>query len=261
MALAAACALAVSLATAALLGAAVPGWALGLAAALLAGVLGVGVGLHRVGVFARPVVAASPSLAAGRLALTFDDGPHPEHTRRVLDLLEARGHRGTFFVIGARGDAHPDLLAEIARRGHGLGNHSYAHSHLTPMLPRHRLRDDLVRAAATIERATGARPRWFRPPMGLVTPPVAAAARLAGLELVGWTRSARDGTARQTVAGALARLRDRLRPGAILVLHDGSEDPGRVPIVSGVLPPLLDQLDALGLRSVPLDELLGGRRG
>jgi peptidoglycan/xylan/chitin deacetylase (PgdA/CDA1 family) len=106
-----------------------------------------------------------------------------------------------------------------------------------------------------LARAAGQPPRWFRPPAGVISPRVASAARRLGLELVLWTATARDGVL-TTPKRALARLVRALRPGAILVLHDGSQRPDRAPIAAAVLEPLCDALDARGLRSVTLDELL-----
>jgi peptidoglycan-N-acetylglucosamine deacetylase len=254
-----ACLSAIAFAFARLLGAALPLWPLLAALVVILVTVGAGVFLLPTGVFARPILAGSPEGA--RVAITFDDGPDPVHTRRVLDLLDARGHRATFFVIGARAERHTDVIAEIARRGHGLGNHSWEHSHLTPLRSAGRLARELARAGDLLERAAGVRPRWFRPPVGLISPPVAAAARAARLDLVGWSATARDGVASATVEASARRLLDRLQPGAILVLHDAPEwrsgrEGGRTPIAVEILPRLLDALDARGLRSVPLDELL-----
>jgi peptidoglycan/xylan/chitin deacetylase (PgdA/CDA1 family) len=238
-------------------GAPLPGVALALGAAALVATVGVGVGWMPSGVFARPILGADPSRSTGRFALTFDDGPHPVHTRRVLDLLEARGHRGTFFVIGRRAEREAALLAEIARRGHGLGNHSFAHAWLMPCLPSGRIAADLERASELLARAAGRRPRWLRPPIGLVSPPVAAAARRARLELVGWSARARDGVAGASVERAAARLLGALGPGAILALHDAAERDDHEPIAAAILARVLDGAEARGLRSVTLDELLG----
>src|SRR5436190_629074 len=108
------CASAVIVAALSLAGQAVPPGALALLGVLVIAAAGLGVYDAASGVFARPILGVRPELAAGRYALTFDDGPDPEHTRRILDLLDARGQRGTFFVIGARAAAHPELVAEIA---------------------------------------------------------------------------------------------------------------------------------------------------
>jgi peptidoglycan/xylan/chitin deacetylase (PgdA/CDA1 family) len=244
----------IGLAVARALGLPIPAWALFSALGALFATIGWGVFSLRSGVFARPILAGTSSNKV--VAITFDDGPHPVHTRALLDLLESRGHRGTFFVIGKRAEANADVIAEIARRGHGLGNHSFEHSHLTPMRSRSRLTDELVHAGDVIERAAGKRTKWFRPPVGLLSPPVVAAARAAKLELVGWSATARDGVARATVEDSAARLILALQPGAILVLHDAAERGERAPIAKEVLERLLPELEARGLRSVSLDELL-----
>ena len=234
-----------------------PGWLIAAAGFALVVSVGAGVFLQGSGLFARPILAARGDAANGRVALTFDDGPDPVHTRAVLDLLERGGHRATFFVIGARAEKTPELLDELVRRGHRLANHSFAHSHATPFFSVERLVEDLTRAQALITRAGAPAPRWFRAPIGILSPRVAQAARRMGLELVGWTASARDGVARTTVDAAVARLLPALAPGAILVLHDGAERSGRAPIAPAVLARLLAALDARGLKSVTLDELLG----
>ena len=197
----------------------------------------------------------TPARARDRVAITFDDGPDAEHTRPLLELLERRGHRATFFVIGKRAEAAPALVAEIVRRGHGLGNHSYEHAYTTPFRDPARLAADLARAQEVMAQA-GARVRFFRPPIGILSPRVAAAARRLGLTLVGWSATARDGRAATTAAEAAARLIAAARPGAILVLHDAVERGARTPVAAAALGPLLDALAARGLRSVTLDELL-----
>ena len=235
-------------------GGAVPLWVVNALGVATVATFGSGLAFMSIGLFGRPILGADPASSAGRLALTFDDGPHPVHTRAVLDLLDARGHRATFFVIGTRGARHPELLAEIVRRGHALGNHSHAHSWATAALSVRRLVADLQRAQATL-RAAGSDPRWFRPPIGIVSPLVSAATRRAGLRIVGWTASARDGVATHP-ARALRRLLRGLRPGAILALHDAAEHGDREPVALRVLPRLLDELDNRKLRSVTIDELL-----
>ena len=246
--------LALAVAGATLAGAPVPAWLLGAALAVLLATAGLGVVLQSSGIFARPVIAVQTPRP--ELALTFDDGPDPLSTPLILDALEAGGHRGTFFVIGERAARHPELVAEIARRGHGLANHSFHHSYLTNLLAPARLASELRQTSALIERASGHVPRWFRPPVGLLSPRVAVGTRLAELDLMAWTASARDGVPSRTVESAVARLRPHLRPGAVLVLHDGAIKAGRAPIALEVLRSILQQLQAAGLRSVSVDQLL-----
>jgi peptidoglycan/xylan/chitin deacetylase (PgdA/CDA1 family) len=217
--------------------------------------LSLGIFFMSFGLFARPILAGDPHTSAGRVALTFDDGPDPAHTPSVLDLLERHGHRGTFFIIGRRGAEQPELLTEIVRRGHALANHSFGHARATAFFSVPRLIGDLQRAQATIAAVQDRPSRWFRPPAGVLSPRVTSAASAVGLELVGWTASARDGIA-TTVERAHRRLERAARPGAILVLHDGAERGDRAPIAAKVLEQLCQTLAARGLRSVTLDELL-----
>jgi len=248
--------MALGLCLARLSGAGVPDTALWSLLALLLVAVVLGVRFPALGVFARPILAAHCQQPL--VALTFDDGPHPQHTRRVLELLAKTAHRATFFVIGARAQEHPELLAEIVGQGHGLGNHSWRHSYLTPALPAARLEAELRQTSELLARFAGQAPRWFRPPVGLLSPPVELAARRAGLEIVIWTATARDGVSWADAGKGLARLRKHMKPGAILVLHDGVQtSAAQPPAVHDLLPRLLAELDARGLRSVPLDGLLG----
>lgn len=249
-----ACVTALALALCALAGLAVPLWALLASIVLIAATVSAGTFFQASGIFARPLLSAATRRA--EVALTFDDGPDPSTTPALLELLDARGHRATFFVIGERAARHPELLRQIAMRGHAIENHSWSHSYATPFMRALRLSRELESASGLIAAASGKRPRFFRAPVGLLSPPIAHAARLAGLQLVGWTATARDGVASTTPSRAIARLAKGLRTGAILVLHDGAIGSQRTPIAAQVLPRLLDLIEARGLRSVTLAQLL-----
>jgi peptidoglycan/xylan/chitin deacetylase (PgdA/CDA1 family) len=229
---------ALSVAGAILSGRAVSPWMIAIDLFAIVAALGGGVFVQGAGLFARPPLGVHVRAAGDRVALTFDDGPDEVHTRAILDLLESRGHRATFFVIGNHAAGSTKLVAEIVRRGHALGNHSYTHSWMTPFWSVARLTEDLRRTQQLLI-AAGARSRWFRPPVGLLSPRVVAAARRAAT----------------TPSRACARLCAALRPGAILVLHDAVERGDRAPVAPAALPRLLDELAARGLRSVTLDEL------
>lgn len=229
-------------------------WAPFVVAVLLLASIAGGVFLDS-GLFARPVIAADPRAAGARIALTFDDGPNPVYTEQILDLLDAGQHRATFFVVGQRAESSPDLIAEISKRGHLVANHSFYHSNFTPFHSPARLAAELERTQSVIEKATGVRPRWFRPPIGLLSPRVVEAARRCKLDLVGWTASARDGGRRPTVGRSFDRLRCHLHPGAILVLHDSVLGGKQEPIAPALLERLLLELDRRGLQSVTLDDL------
>jgi peptidoglycan/xylan/chitin deacetylase (PgdA/CDA1 family) len=245
-----ACATCVALAALRASGARVPSFLLLGAGLLVLTVIGVGVAFHGSGVFARPLQAVLTSRPV--VAITIDDGPDPAWTPALLQVLEARGHLATFFVIGDRAERHPQLLRQIAESGHEVENHSLRHSYATPFAKVSRLAQELRRTSAVIEAATGRPPRWFRPPVGLISPRVAGAARAAGLELMGWSATARDGVDFTSAEESISRLSKGLAPGAVLVIHDAR--PGGPALLSR----LLDLLDARKLRSVTLDQLVHG---
>ena len=193
----------------------------------------------------------------GEVALTFDDGPDPVTTPRVLDLLDERGVRATFFCVGRRVETHPDLAAEIARRGHRVENHSHHHRVAFWFLPPAALRDEINRAQAAIAAATGRTPRLFRAPAGIRSPLLAPALARSGLELVAWTRRGFDSVTTDA-RRVLARLVRGLGSGDILVLHDGSSARTKagVPVVLEVLPGLLDAVAAANLTPAPVDPAL-----
>jgi peptidoglycan/xylan/chitin deacetylase (PgdA/CDA1 family) len=156
---------------------------------------------------------------ARTIALTFDDGPNPAVTPRLLDLLERYEARGTFFLIGRHVRACPALAAEIVARGHTIGNHTDTHPNLL-WQSRRRILNELQRCDRSIADATGRHPQIMRPPYGFRRPEVHTAARDAGLgRPVLWSRSARDWMP-QPAAKVIRRLRE-VRPRDIVLLHDG----------------------------------------
>lgn len=190
----------------------------------------------------------------GEVSLTFDDGPDPEITPRVLDLLDRAGARATFFCIGGRAAANPDLTAEIARRGHRVENHSHTHPHLFACYPWTALRSEIERAQDAIEKTAGRRPRLFRAPAGLRNPLLDGVLHRTGLRLASWTRRGFDSLGGDPGSVARRLLRG-LAAGDVLLLHDGStlRESGGNPQVLKILPRVLDALAVQGLRSVPIE--------
>lgn len=215
----------------------------------------VAAGLWPRGTLLGPTLVRLPPGARARreIALTFDDGPDPEITPRVLDILDARGARSTFFCIGRRVERYRDVTAEIARRGHCVENHSHRHRNAFWFLPPALLRDEIERAQGAIATATGRAPRLFRAPAGIRSPLLDPVLARAGLELAAWTRRGFD-TVSPDPGRVLARLVRGLAPGDILLLHDGSSARGAIgdPVILAVLPRLLDAVEAAGLKPVPL---------
>ena len=202
------------------------------------------------------VVSRGPTGRA-RVALTFDDGPHPVTTRRVLDALALTRHRATFFVLGEKARRHPDVVREIHARGHTIGVHGDFHDRLHSFRRPERVCDDIVRAKDAVEAATGTRPRYFRPPLGHTSRTTVSGVRLAGVTLVGWSSRGYDGLRRRSPEAVLKSVSRTLTDGAIVLLHDAAEHDDYEPASVRALPRLFAMLDERGLTSVGLDTLLG----
>jgi peptidoglycan/xylan/chitin deacetylase (PgdA/CDA1 family) len=160
-----------------------------------------------------------PAGEPGGVALTFDDGPHPEGTPAVLDTLARAGARATFFVIGEQVRCRPELVAEIAAAGHRVALHGDRHRLQLRLTPSQVL-DDLTRGAAAIEDAIGVAPVWHRPPYGIYSPAGLEAARSAGLRPLLWSRWGKDWRRFTTPARIAARALQGVLPGDVILLHD-----------------------------------------
>ena len=194
-----------------------------------------------------------PGRGVRGVAITFDDGPHPEVTPRVLDILDTCGARATFFVIGERAARHASLVREIVRRGHAVENHTQRHPVDFATWGPWRLRREIAEAQQAIADASGRLPRYFRAPMGLRSPLLDPVLVLEGLSLVSWTRRGYDTVSRRPEL-ILRRLTRGLADGDILLLHDATAkaDGDGVPVVLTVLPRLIERIAAAGLRTATL---------
>lgn len=177
--------------------------------------------------------------------LTIDDGPSGD-TRAMLDLLDAREAKATFFVVGSRARAHPELVREIVRRGHGLGNHSASHpsAWFWALGPR-RMAREVTDAQDALRDITGQAPRWFRAVIGMANPFVAAPLARLGLARVAWSARGYDAVDGD-VARVVARIERDLAPGAIVLLHEGAAHGRSVETMAA----MLDRLAARGFRTV-----------
>lgn len=192
-----------------------------------------------------------------RVALSFDDGPDPEVTPAVLDALARYGARATFFGIGRALQAQPLLARRIAADHHELGNHSWAHSRWQAFFGARRQTQEIERGAQAITALTGtAAQPLYRPPIGLKSPPLARAAERLRLTLVAWSLHSRD-TRGGDPRRIAQRVLDKIRPGDIVLMHDGHDLPGRHrPATAQALPQILEGLRQRGLQCVTVSELL-----
>jgi peptidoglycan/xylan/chitin deacetylase (PgdA/CDA1 family) len=234
---------------------------------IVAGLVGNHVALSAAGMFPRcgwlgPNITRLPEAPAleGVVALTFDDGPDPDTTPAVLNLLDQAGARATFFCVGRRAEAHADIVAAIRARGHGVENHTDTHPNGFAFRGPAGLRREIQDGQAAIERAGGGRPTFFRAPAGIQNPWLSAVLAGAGLSLVSWTRRGYD-TVTRDGARVAARLKRGLRERDILLLHDANSarDMRGRPVVLEALPRVLDAMARTGLRSEALHRVIGDR--
>lgn len=209
----------------------------------------------RLGMFA-DVTWRGPRDARG-VALTFDDGPHPTHTLEVLELLDRASVKATFFVIGRKALAHPEIVRVIRARGHSVGVHSFAHDRLFSLRSLAFVRGDLRRAVETIESITGERPVLFRPPVGHTSSRIAKAAQELELEFVGWSVRGVDGLRGARAERVAARVVPKLRDGAIVLLHDAAERDDFRPASLDALPKILAAMSRRALPGVRVDTWVG----
>ena len=194
-----------------------------------------------------PNLVRLPASAARRreISLTFDDGPDPEVTPRVLDLLDRYQAKASFFCIGENAAAQPELVKEIARRGHSVENHSYRHHRAFAFFGISRLKREVDAAQSTVASITGRAPVFFRAPAGFRSPFLDSVLAPRGLRYVSWTRRGFDAVSTDPQR-ILKRLIKGLAAGDVLLMHDSA------PVVLAVLPALLEQLSARGLKAVTL---------
>jgi peptidoglycan-N-acetylglucosamine deacetylase len=153
------------------------------------------------------------------VAITFDDGPHPQGTPAMLEILDREQIKATFFLVGEQVERRPGLAAEIAARGHTVALHGYRHRP-QPAMSGRAVRDDLARGAQAIENATGVRLGWHRPPYGLYSPAGLDDVRERGLRPLLWSRWGKDWRRLTTPQRIASRAATNLTPGDVILLHD-----------------------------------------
>lgn len=183
------------------------------------------------------------------LHLTFDDGPHPLYTSRLLDLLRVHGVRATFFLLAGNAACYPGLVQRMQADGHQVALHGYEHANMWLMGPA-RSCHSMAKGLAAL-RAQGVQPRYFRPPYGNLNLAVLYYARRQGLELMLWDVIVQDWRANSTVAGLLHKLEQRIGAQAVILLHDngaGSAAPGAPERTIAALAQFIPQMKNSGYR-------------
>jgi peptidoglycan/xylan/chitin deacetylase (PgdA/CDA1 family) len=204
-----------------------------------------------------PAILRGPA-EGRRIALTFDDGPASVFTEQILNILSDRTVKATFFVCGKNVERYPNIVRRIKAEGHALGNHTYSHSFLY-FRSRRFMADEIDRAQEALQKVTGEYPSIFRPPYGARWPGLVSVLRKRGLRLVNWSDTGYDwkcGTV-EIVRHSLKRL----KPGSIILLHDGLETRSARAIDQSAtvraLPAIIDAASEAGLIFVTVNDLLG----
>lgn len=201
--------------------------------------------------------AVARGKAGGRkVALTFDDGPHPVTTRAVLDLLRAHDARATFFLLGHKVETHPEVVREIHAAGHTLGIHGYQHDRLFCLRGTRYVRAQVERTRRAIVRACGVEPSLFRPPIGFASHWTFRGAELAGVRIVAWSVRSLDGIRSADPERVAQRVLEHLQDGAIVLLHDAAEHDDFTPASIRALPKILTALRERKLETVSVDRFL-----
>lgn len=155
-----------------------------------------------------------------QVMLTFDDGVDEVQTPLVLDVLRRHHVKATFFLVGERAQAHPDIVWRLVAEGHTIGIHTWRHQNMFPFGATATITADLQRTRNLLEQLAGQPVTRFRPPFGVTNPHIGRAVRRLGLTTVGWSIRSHDTNPKRTRADIVQRIERRLHPGAIILLHD-----------------------------------------
>ncbi len=186
-----------------------------------------------------------------KVALTFDDGPWPRQTDAVLKALASEGVPATFFFIGKQVKAHPEIVRRVVQAGHAVGNHTYHHVDLAST-DGERLAREIAGTSRAIRSASGIEPRWLRPPGGAIDADAYRAAASQRLRVVLWTVDPQDWQRGKTAAQIEAEVVRAVKPGAVILLHDGGGERSQT---IAALPGIIRKLRARGYEFVPLSRL------
>lgn len=193
------------------------------------------------------------------IALTFDDGPNPTFTPRILDVLDARGAKATFFEAGGQAAAYPEIVRRVAADGMAVGSQSYEHSDRLPVMTPRQFTADLLEAQSVLSAQLGYVPSLFRPPFGKTSTSMLRVLRARGYLSVGWDLDSTDWRGDATPDQIAQAVLDGAHPGAIVLLHDGGlggGNPDRSATLAA-LPRIIDGLRARGYELQTAPQILG----
>ena len=184
------------------------------------------------------------------VALTFDDTPNPFYTEELLRILREHGVKATFFCLGNKSQLYPDLLIEVLRDGHDIGNHTYSHPKLDG-LPRDDWEEEILYTSRIIKRVLGYECRLFRPPHGRMTDEITDFVYAHGMTTCWWTVNTGD-YLEPSVDSVIKKVVNNVGPGGIVLMHDGTD------VTLEALPVIIDKLSADGYEFVTMSEMIVG---
>lgn len=187
-------------------------------------------------------------ISKNEVSLTFDDGPHPEYTPKVLELLKVYNVKATFFCIGKHIESHPELFNRIIAEGHTIGNHTFNHENNFGFIKTKEVVKELENTNEIIEKVSGLKVNLFRPPFGVTNPRISRGIKIVGLQSIGWSVRSFDTTSKSknTIVKSIEK---KLQKGDVVLLHDTSEKSVEI------LEQLLLFLKQNKLESVTIDSL------
>ncbi len=198
------------------------------------------------------VIFSGTTACGKKIALTFDDGPHPHKTAEILDILDKYGVKATFFIIGENAEHYPEIVAEEAARGHELANHSYSHAKLST-LTEGEIRAEIERADTAIKNAAGVTPGLFRPPEGAYSENIVKIAVEFGKNTILWTVDTMD-WAKAPASAIVENVKKSVTSGSIILFHDYTIKNTHT---AEALEVIIPYLQAQGYEFVTVSELVG----
>lgn len=184
-----------------------------------------------------------------QVSITFDDGPHPEFTSKILEYLKKYEAKATFFLIGKNAEKYPEIVHQIIDEGHSIGNHSYTHSKNFGFFSTPKIVSELQQTNFVLKKIIGKELKMFRPPFGVTNPNIKKALQKMDYNSIGWSKRSLD-TISLSEEKILKRITTNLKSGDIILLHDSSSK------TVAVLEQLLLFLKSRELKSVPVNQLL-----
>jgi peptidoglycan-N-acetylglucosamine deacetylase len=198
--------------------------------------------------FFMPVVCRGDE-AVNEVAITFDDGPDPDNTQRILDTLKKNEVSAAFFCIGEKVAENPELMQQIADGGHVIGNHSYSHGFFFDLSSHDNMVREIRSTNKIIEKSVRKRIHLFRPPYGVTTPVLAKAVKKTKMTSVGWSLRSMD-TVEKDPQKLVNKISKQVKSGDVILLHDTQA------VTADALQSIIDNINSKGFKIVPVDKLL-----